>query len=173
MIRKHVKIEPARWYYHCDKEGILVWQDMPSGDLGNSWEPGQYNGGSDKNRTEESITNYYREWTEILDLCISNPSVVVWVPFNEGWGQFDTEKVVAWTANYDPSRLIDPASGGNHRACGDLFDIHNYPQPNMYLFDPQRVTVLGEYGGIGLALEGHPGGINATGDIFNSKPKKN
>jgi len=155
MIRKHVKVEPARWYYHCDKEGILVWQDMPSGDLGNQWEPGQYNGGSDKRRTEESKNNYYQEWKEIIDLCISNPSVVIWVPFNEGWGQFDTEKVVAWTAAYDPSRLINPASGGNHRACGDILDVHNYPQPKMYLFDPQRVTVLGEYGGIGFALEGH------------------
>ena len=155
MIRKHVKVEPARWYYHCDKEGILVWQDMPSGDLGNHWEPERYNGGSDKNRSEESIRNYYHEWKEIMDLCISNPSVVVWVPFNEGWGQFDTEKVVTWTAEYDPSRLINPASGGNHRACGDIMDVHNYPQPSMYLFDPQRVTVLGEYGGIGLALEGH------------------
>jgi hypothetical protein len=90
-----------------------------------------------------------------MDLCISNPSVVVWVPFNEAWGQFDTEKVVARTAAHDPSRLINPASGGNHRACGDILDIHNYPEPKMYLFDPQRVTVLGEYGGIGLALEGH------------------
>jgi len=155
MIRKHVKVEPARWYYHCDKEGILVWQDMPSGDLGNQWEPSKYNGGTDKNRTEESKTNYYREWKEIIDLCISNPSVVIWVPFNEGWGQFETEKVVAWTAAYDPSRLINPASGGNHRACGDILDLHNYPEPKMYLFDPQRVTVLGEYGGIGFAMEGH------------------
>jgi len=155
MIRKHVKVEPARWYYHCDKEGILVWQDMPSGDLGNQWEASKYNGGTDKNRTEESKNNYYQEWKEIIDLCISNPSVVIWVPFNEAWGQFDTEKVVAWTAAYDPSRLINPASGGNHRACGDILDIHNYPQPTMFLFDPQRVNVLGEYGGIGLALEGH------------------
>ena len=155
MIRKHVKVEPARWYYHCDKEGILVWQDMPSGDLGNQWESNKYNGGTDKKRTEESINNYYQEWKEIMDLCISNPSVAVWVPFNEGWGQFDTEKVVAWTAARDPSRLVNPASGGNHRACGDMLDLHNYPQPSMYLFDPQRVNVLGEYGGIGLALEGH------------------
>lgn len=155
MIRKHVKVEPARWYYHCDKEGVLVWQDMPSGDLGNHWESHRYNGGSDKNRTEESIGNFYREWKEIMDLCISNPSVVVWVPFNEAWGQFDTEKVVDWTAAYDPSRLINPASGGNHRACGDMLDLHHYPQPEMYLFDPQRVNVLGEYGGIGLPVEGH------------------
>jgi len=155
MIRKHVKVEPARWYYHCDKEGILVWQDMPSGDLGNQWVWDEYNAGTDKNRTDESIDNYYQEWKEIMDLCISNPSVVIWVPFNEGWGQFDTEKVAAWTAAYDPSRLVNPASGGNHRACGDILDLHHYPQPSMFLFDPQRVTVLGEYGGIGLALEGH------------------
>ena len=90
-----------------------------------------------------------------MDFCISNPSVVVWVPFNEAWGQFDTEKVVEWTENYDPSRLVNPASGGNHRACGDILDLHNYPGPEMYLVDAQRVTVLGEYGGIGLPLDGH------------------
>ena len=90
-----------------------------------------------------------------MDFCISNPSVVVWVPFNEAWGQFDTEKVVEWTENYDPSRLVSPASGGNHRACGDILDLHNYPGPEMYLVDAQRVTVLGEYGGIGLPLDGH------------------
>jgi hypothetical protein len=155
MIRKHVKVEPARWYYHCDREGILVWQDMPSGDLGNHWASQQYNGGTDKDRTEESIANYYQEWQEIMDLCISSPSVVVWVPFNEAWGQFATEKVVARTGAYDPSRLVNPASGGNHRACGDMLDLHHYPGPEMYLFDPQRVNVLGEYGGIGMPLEGH------------------
>ena len=151
MIRKHVKVEPARWYYHCDKEGILVWQDMPSGDMGNRWEPHVYNGGTDK----ESVANYYQEWKEIMDLCVSHPSVVVWVPFNEAWGQFDTEKVAAWTKAYDPSRLVNPASGGNHRPCGDILDLHNYPGPDMFLFDAQRVNVLGEYGGIGLPLENH------------------
>ena len=155
MIRKHVKVEPARWYYHCDKEGILVWQDMPSGDMGNQWAPHTYNGGTDKERSSASIANYYQEWKEIMDLCVSHPSVVVWVPFNEAWGQFDTEKVAEWTKNYDPSRLVNPASGGNHRACGDILDLHNYPGPSMFLCDPQRVTVLGEYGGIGLPLENH------------------
>ena len=155
MIRKHVKVDPARWYYHCDKEGILVWQDMPSGDMDNQWKPRVYNGGTDRQRTEASIANYYQEWKEIMDLCISNPSVVVWVPFNEAWGQFDTEKVVAWTQAYDPSRLVNPASGGNHRPCGDILDLHNYPGPDMFLFDPIRVNVLGEYGGIGLAVEDH------------------
>ena len=155
MIRKHVKVEPARWYYHCDKEGMLVWQDMPSGDMGNQWAPHTYNGGTDKERSSASIANYYQEWKEIMDLCVSHPSVVVWVPFNEAWGQFDTEKVAEWTKNYDPSRLVNPASGGNHRACGDILDLHNYPGPSMFLFDPQRITVLGEYGGIGLPLENH------------------
>ena len=155
MIRKHVKVEPARWYYHCDKEGILVWQDMPSGDMDNQWKPRVYNGGTDRQRTDASIANYYQEWKEIMDLCVSNPSVVVWVPFNEAWGQFDTEKVVAWTKAYDPSRLVNPASGGNHRPCGDILDLHNYPGPDMFLFDPIRVNVLGEYGGIGLAVEDH------------------
>ncbi|MDR1746970.1 MAG: beta-galactosidase [Tannerella sp.] len=155
MIRKHVKVEPARWYYHCDREGILVWQDMPSGDMGNSYDQRNYNGGTDKKRTEESIVNYYQEWKEVMDFCISNPSVVVWVPFNEAWGQFDTEKVVERTKAYDPSRLVNPASGGNHRACGDILDLHNYPNPDMFLYDPLRVTVLGEYGGIGRPIEGH------------------
>ena len=155
MIRKHVKVEPARWYYHCDKEGILVWQDMPSGDMGNKWEPHKYNGGTDKDRTAESVANYYQEWKEIMDLCMSNPSVVDCVPFNESWGQFDTEKAVEWTKTYDPSRLVNPASGGNHRPCGDILDLHNYPAPDMFLYDPQRVNVLGEYGGIGLPIENH------------------
>ncbi len=155
MIRKHVKVEPARWYYHCDKEGILVWQDMPSGDMGNRWASHEYNGGTDKIRSAESVVNFYQEWQEIMDLCISSPSVVVWVPFNEAWGQFDTEKVAEWTSAYDSSRLVNPASGGNHRACGDMLDLHNYPGPSMYLFDPLRVNVLGEYGGIGLPLENH------------------
>ncbi|MGL6180248.1 MAG: glycoside hydrolase family 2 protein [Tannerellaceae bacterium] len=155
MIRKHVKVEPARWYYHCDKEGMLVWQDMPSGDHGNHWDPHKYNGGTDKVRTAESEENFYQEWTEIMNLLISNPSVVVWVPFNEAWGQFKTEDVAQFTKNYDPSRLVNPASGGNHRACGDMIDLHNYPGPRMFLFDAERVNVLGEYGGIGLALDNH------------------
>ena len=155
MIRKHVKVEPARWYYHCDREGILVWQDMPSGDMGNKWEMYTYNGGTDKNRTQESKDNFSKEWKEIMDFCMSSPSVVVWVPFNEAWGQFDTERIVNWTMEYDPSRLVNPASGGNHRPCGHMLDLHNYPGPAMKLFDPQRVNVLGEYGGIGLVMKEH------------------
>ena len=157
MIRKHVKVEPDRWYYHCDREGLLVWQDMPSGEYykGGVWEPFMYNGGADQQRSAESAQNYYREWKEIMDFCSPHPCVVVWVPFNEDMGQFETEKVAEWTKAYDPGRLVNPASGGNHRPCGDMIDIHHYPEPAMPLSDPQRVNVLGEFGGIGLPLAGH------------------
>lgn len=155
MIRKHVKVEPARWYYHCDREGILVWQDMPNGDAHPEWQRWNYFSGQELKRSAESEENFRREWKEVMDLTYSNPSVVVWVPFNERWGQFKTEEIVEWTKNYDPSRLINPASGGNHYNVGDIIDMHNYPDPVMGLFDPQKSNVLGEYGGIGLVLEDH------------------
>jgi hypothetical protein len=80
---------------------------------------------------------------------------VTWVPFNEGWGQFKTTEIAEWTKGHDPSRLVNAASGGNHFPVGDMLDLHNYPQPDMYLFDGQRANVLGEYGGIGLAVDNH------------------
>jgi len=155
MIRKHVKVEPARWYTHCDRLGILVWQDMPSGDRSPQWQPRNYFNGNEFKRSTESETNYRKEWKEIMDYLYSNPCIVTWVPFNEAWGQFKTAEIVEWTKAYDASRLVNPASGGNHYPVGDMLDLHNYPGPDMYLYDGQRPTVLGEYGGIGLALEGH------------------
>lgn len=155
MIRKHVKVEPARWYYHCDREGILVWQDMPSGDRSPQWQMRNYFNGLELNRSAKSEENFRREWKEIMDLAVSNPSVVVWVPFNEAWGQFKTAEIAEWTKNYDPSRLVNPASGGNHYDVGDMLDMHNYPDPAMGLFDSKRSNVLGEYGGIGLVLPDH------------------
>ena len=77
------------------------------------------------------------------------------MPFNEAWGQFKTEEIAEWTKAYDPSRLVNAASGGNHYRTGDMLDLHNYPNPKLYLYDAERANVLGEYGGIGLALEGH------------------
>ena len=155
MIRKHVKVEPARWYYHCDREGILVWQDMPNGDKIHEWQDRNYFNGKELVRSAKSEANYRKEWKEIIDHCISNPSVVVWVPFNEAWGQFKTTEIAEWTKDYDPSRLVNPASGGNHYPVGDMIDMHHYPEPKMGLFDSRRANVLGEYGGIGLAMENH------------------
>lgn len=160
MIRKHVKVEPARWYYHCDKLGMLVWQDMPSGDMGNAWEqrPGILGKATSKDRSPESEKIFKTEWKAIMDACFNFPSIVVWVPFNEAWGQFKTEEIVNWTMEYDPSRLVNTASGGNFHAVGHIIDMHNYPEPVMpdpQLFGKDRVVVLGEYGGLGLPLEGH------------------
>jgi len=155
MIRKHVKVEPARWYYHCDRLGVIVWQDMPSGGRGPGWVTDRYFDGSFSRRTPESEATYKKEWKEIIDYLYSVPSIGVWVPFNESWGQFKTPEIVEWTKSYDPSRLVNPASGGNHYPVGDILDIHNYPDPEMYFYDASRVNVLGEYGGIGRKIEGH------------------
>ena len=156
MIRKHVKVEPARWYYHCDRLGILVSQDMPSGEYTGGWQMTQYYEGAERTRSAASEANFRKEWQAEMDYLYSNPCIAVWVPFNEGWGQFKTAEITKWTASYDPTRLVNSASGGNHfPGVGDILDLHHYPQPEMYLYDTKRVTVLGEYGGIGMPVEGH------------------
>ncbi|MBQ0129912.1 MAG: beta-galactosidase [bacterium] len=155
MIRKHVKVEPARWYYHCDRLGIIVWQDMPSGDRGPGWNTKEYFQGPESLRSLESEENYKKEWTEIITALKSQPCIAVWVPFNESWGQFKTPEIVEMTKKLDPTRLVNPASGGNFYQCGDILDLHHYPDPKMVLYDPTRATVLGEYGGIGRKVDGH------------------
>ncbi|RNC64129.1 glycoside hydrolase family 2 protein [Proteiniphilum sp. X52] len=155
MIRKHVKVEPARWYTHCDRHGIIVWQDMPNGDRGPEWQMRKYFDGVERVRSAESEANFRKEWKEIMDYLYSYPSIGVWVPFNEAWGQFKTREITEWTKQYDPSRLVNPASGGNHYPVGDILDLHQYPAPQLYLYDAQRATVLGEYGGIGWANKEH------------------
>lgn len=162
MIRKHIKVEPATWYRHCDSLGILVWADMPSGDLGgNNWDmqPGKVtNGVHDKERSAESEGYYRKEWKAIMDALHNFPSIVVWVPFNEAWGQFKTKEITEWTMAYDPSRVINSASGGNFAFVGDILDIHNYPDaamPDARLFGDKYALVLGEFGGLGLPVDGH------------------
>ena len=156
MIRKHIKVEPQLWYEYCDRNGILVWQDMPSGDQNTKWENHNYYKSPEFVRSEESAEQYRTEWNEIMDNLHSHPSIVVWVPFNEGWGQFDTKNVAAWTKAKDPSRLVNAASGGNFfYGAGDILDVHNYPAPRIYLLDDYKANVIGEYGGIGYPIKGH------------------
>ena len=158
MIRKHVKVEPARWYWHCDRIGMLVWQDMPNihdNSLG-KWGRRHYDEGIDTPVPNEWKDNYCKEWKEIIQTNEVFPSIVMWVPFNEAWGQFNTEEIVKYTKFLDDTRLVNYASGGNFVRCsGDVLDLHNYPNPAMYLFDKDYVNVMGEYGGIGFPVEGH------------------
>lgn len=155
MIRKHVKVEPARWYYYCDQMGILVWQDMPSGDKNPPWSPLGIHNGKQIERSKESADNFHAEWKNIMDDLMHFPSIVCWVPFNEAWGQFDTVGVTEWTKKYDPSRLVNCASGGNDFPTGDISDLHRYPGPTIPALEEKRASVLGEFGGLGLPLEGH------------------
>ncbi len=160
MIRKHIKVEPARWYYYCDSIGMLVWQDMPSGDLGNRWEnrPGVLGRATDRDRTAKSEGYYRKEWNAIIDALYNFPSIVSWEPFNEAWGQFKTVEITNWTMQKDPTRLVNSASGGNFYAVGHVIDLHSYPDPAMPrpdLFGSKEALVCGEFGGLGLPVDGH------------------
>jgi hypothetical protein len=157
MTRKHVKVEPARWYYWCDKLGLLVWQDMPSGDkeIG----PGK----GEIKRSPESARQYDRELRRLIDGRFNHPCIVMWVVFNEGWGQFDTARVTRWTKRHDPSRLVDCASGWNDMGVGDVHDFHAYPAPKSPKPEPERAAVLGEFGGLGLGVDGHAWGSKTWG----------
>lgn len=162
MTRKHVKVEPERWYYWCDKLGLLVWQDMPSGD-----DPGRKKEerlvwirewnveGPDLVRAADSAQQYNVELEQLVADFGNHPSIVVWVPFNERWGQFETERVVESVRRLDTSRLVNSASGGNYLGVGDVLDVHQYPDPLFPGTDPYQAVVCGEFGGLGLPLEGH------------------
>ena len=148
MIRKHVKVEPARWYYWADKLGVLVWQDMPSGDAFVA------NGEGEITRKSASAQQFELELQEMVAEHINHPSIVMWVLFNEGWGQYDTARLSDWLKSYDPSRLVNSASGWNDVGVGDVRDIHSYPGPNAPQQYEDRASVLGEFGGLGLAIAG-------------------
>ena len=170
MIRKHVKIEPDRWYYHCDQLGIMVWQDMPSYNRLALKTPEQMKETKQKNRIYDALERVKREGSDLIrrsedaaqfefelrrmiDLHFNAPSIVMWVPFNEGWGQFDTCRITKYIKQLDPDRLVNPASGWTIRPCGDIYDIHTY---DIDLTEPttalDRATVIGEFGGIGYPI---------------------
>ena len=115
LIRKHVKVEPARWYYHADRLGVLVWQDMPSG----------------KNDTPESQAEFAQELEHVVDAVRNHPAIVMWVPFNEGWGQHDTPRYVAWLKQHDPTRLVDDASGWTDQGRGRRHRRALVPRPRQ------------------------------------------
>ena len=172
MIRKHIKVEPARWYYWCDVLGMMVWQDMPSiGDFAgtqlrsrdldvqkavkNVWSKDSLLGGTECEIPQEWKDNFYNEWTNIMTALRGFQCIVCWVPFNEAWGQFDTPEVVKYTKKFDPTRLVNESSGGNFHLVGDIIDVHHYPHPAMNVFEAKFINVLGEYGGIGYPVPGH------------------
>jgi len=139
LMRKHVKVEPDRWYYWCDKLGILVWQDIPSAN----------------NATPEGQREFEVELSHIVKDQYNHPSIILWVLFNEGWGQYDTQRLTQSLKTLDPSRLVDDASGWVDTLAGDIVDGHGYPGPASLEPEARRATVIGEFGGLGLVADGH------------------
>lgn len=149
MLRKHVKVENRRFYYHTDRLGMLVWQDMPSGD--------DYIWGDkpDISKSAADSAQFMTELTSMISTKFNYPSVIMWVIYNEGWGQYDTPSVTRFVSSYDTTRLVNSASGWTDRGTGDIRDIHNYPDPVAPPAGKDRATVLGEFGGLGLPVQDH------------------
>ncbi|MBW8242678.1 chitobiase/beta-hexosaminidase C-terminal domain-containing protein [Muricauda oceani] len=146
LLRKHAKTESQRWYYLCDKMGMLVWQDMPQVYPHEDFE---------ERLTSEDKQQFEKELEAMIDDLYNYPSIVIWVVFNEGWGQYDTERLTHWVEEMDGTRLVSNASGWTDHNVGDIIDMHSYPGPDIYPVEEERATVLGEFGGLGLALPGH------------------
>ena len=157
MIRKHIKMEPRRYYYACDQLGMMVWQDQPSAGHGPKWTFLKENP-EDAEWPEAQHLQYMTELEGMVIALINHPSIVVWVPFNEAWGQHRTMEVGAWMAARDTSRLVNIASGGNFWPVGDIVDFHKYPDPG-FPFDENRyrefIKVVGEFGGHGYPVDQH------------------
>jgi hypothetical protein len=152
MCRKHVKVEPERWYYWCDKLGLLVWQDMPSSGVGHKPDRNSPDGVA---ISPEANEQFQAELKALVDQHRNHPSIILWVVFNEGWGQYDTVRLTNWVKEMDPSRLVNNASGWTDQKCGDVMDIHSYPGPGAPKNEEKRAAVLGEFGGLGLGVDGH------------------
>jgi beta-galactosidase len=148
--RKHVKVEPARWYYWCDKLGLLVWQDMPSSHATNTPVDGP-----EGKVTNEVSQMFVSELSAMVRNLYNHPSVVIWVPFNEGWGQHRTNEILRHVKQLDPTRLVDGPSGWRDMGFGDLIDIHRYPGPAVHPVVDGRVSVLSEFGGVKMAVPDH------------------
>ncbi|RPK65729.1 beta-D-galactosidase [Streptomyces sp. ADI95-17] len=145
-VRKHIKVEPDRWFYWADRLGLLVWQDMPAMNT--------------VNPSTAARAEYEREMKEMIDEHAGHPSVAMWVTFNEGWGQYDQARIADLAKSWDPTRPVNNMSGLN--CCGavdggngDIADAHGYPSPALPQPDGKRALVSGEYGGLGLAVPGH------------------
>ncbi|HWD18962.1 MAG TPA: glycoside hydrolase family 2 TIM barrel-domain containing protein [Verrucomicrobiae bacterium] len=145
LVRKHVKVEPDRWYWWCDQIGLLVWQDMPSGN----------------NNTPPSRLQFEEELRQMIAALRNHPSIVQWVLFNEGWGQYDTERLTRRIKDLDPTRLVDNASGWTDKQAGDVLDVHTYPEPEAPPAETARAGVIGEFGGLGMVTPGHVWSSNA------------
>lgn len=163
MIRKHIKVEPRRYYYHCDRLGMMVWQDHVSGGVGKAWPPWSRLRPDpvDARWPENQHEQFMLELDRMITTLESHPSIVSWVPFNERWGQHLTMEVGRWTVKRDPSRLINIASGGNFWPVGDVVDAHQYPHPEFPFEDgaggrfDDFVKVMGEFGGHGYPVREH------------------
>jgi len=167
-LRKHIKIEPLRWYYHCDRLGMLVWQDMVNGGevytkacaqlpAALPWVSVKDSNYNFFGRGDESgRKQYYKELGDMLDNLISCVSIAMWVPFNEGWGQFDAAKAVAFIEERDKTRTIDHASGWHDQHIGQTRSLHVYMRPYKFRKDRLgRAVMLTEFGGYSLREEGH------------------
>jgi len=157
MIRKHIKVEPRRFYAHCDRVGMLVWQDMPSTGGRPFWSKLAPNPVEDSWPADQHA-QFITELKAMVSSLRNHPSIVMWIPFNERWGQHETIRVGQLMENLDVTRLLNIASGGNFFPVGDVADRHNYPEP-MFPFEDRRfddyVKVIGEFGGHGLVVAGH------------------
>lgn len=178
MLRKHIKVEPALYYYYADSMGLLIWQDMVSGfeTEKRNVQHVRWDAPTDWARPTESALQVQSEMKEEMDQLKFFPSIVTWVIFNEGWGQFDTKRLVEWSMNYDKTRVIDGVSGWMDQNCGNMYDVHQYPGPGMEPaeLNPGRVMTLGEFGGLGLPIENHlwnPNMRNWGYRIYSSVPE--